>query len=164
MEFIALEESDLQLVLDYLKKSAEWLKSKDIDYWQNWHNPQKLYVDWIKEGLQSRQFYQVKQDSKPVGIFRLQYEDEMFWGKKNDRAGYIHSFTVNRDYSGKGWGYKILLEVEKLLKDDNRNLLRLDCGEDVAGLIKYYKNYGFNEVGNAEVGGEHLVLLEKKIN
>ena len=96
-------------------------------------------------------------------MFRIQYEDELFWGKKNDKAAYIHSFTIKRELSGKGIGYRVLKEIEKNLKNKGINYLRLDCGINIKKLCDYYKNYGFNEVGNVIVYGEKLLLLEKLI-
>lgn len=164
MEFILLDEDDLPSVLQFLKNSSIWLRDREIDYWQNWHDPPKVHVNWVQDGLRLQQFYLVRQDGENIGTFRLQYEDEMFWGKRNDRAGYIHSFTVNRELSGKGWGYKILAKIEDLLKQNGYEYLRLDCSQQIEGLKNYYKKFGFKEAGSAVVGGEDLLLMEKKIH
>ncbi|MEX1376274.1 MAG: GNAT family N-acetyltransferase [Eubacteriales bacterium] len=163
MEFILLNEDDLPSVLSFLKNSAIWLREKEIDYWQNWHDPPKPHVNWVQEGLRMQQFYLVRKDNKDIGIFRLQYEDERFWGKRDDNAGYIHSFTVSRELSGQGWGYRILAAIETLLKHNGYEYMRLDCSTQIEGLKNYYKKFGFKETGSAVVGGEDVTLMEKKI-
>lgn len=95
-------------------------------------------------------------------MFRLQYEDSKFWGKKSDKAGYVHSFTVNRNLSGKGIGYLILEKIKERLKTKKIRILRLDCGSDIAGLCKYYEKYGFKKVGATEVYDNKLTLYELK--
>mgnify|MGYP000878516788 CR=1 FL=1 len=34
-------------VLELLRNAAVWLNDRHIDYWQNWHTPPKLHLDWI---------------------------------------------------------------------------------------------------------------------
>ncbi|MBN2878353.1 MAG: GNAT family N-acetyltransferase [Clostridia bacterium] len=162
-DFVKLDKSDMSTVLDYLKKSAEWLNDKGIDYWQNWQSPSPKHTEWIMEGLIAGQFYMARQRGINIGIFRLQYEDEMFWGKREDKAGYVHSLTVERNSSGQKLGYLMLGDIEKMAAGNGCEYIRLDCGVHVEGLIRYYKNYGFKDVGRAMVAGEELMLLEKRI-
>ena len=161
MKFILINEEKFDLVLNLLKDAAVWLRNKNIDYWQNWHNPPDNHKNWIINGLKKSQFYLIYDNNTLIGMFRLQYDDEKFWGKRNDKAGYIHSFTINRKMNGKGLGYKVLNEIEIFLKQNGYNYLRLDCGINIKKLCDYYKNYGFNEVGSVIVHGEELLLLEK---
>lgn len=100
------------------------MQEKGIDYWQDWHNPPENYKDWIRDGFQNEEFHFAKCDNNIVGMYRLQYNDEFFWGEKNDRAGYIHSFTVRSKYHGKGVGTEILNYVEDKLSKNNIHYLR----------------------------------------
>ena len=163
MELIKIDKDNRKLVLEQLKEAAIWLKDHDIDYWQNWHNPSDLHKNWIKEGLKKEQFYGVYEDAQLIGIFRLQYNDELFWCKRNDKAGYVHSFTTNLKMSGQGVGYRILDKITELLQENGSDYLRLDCGIENTKLIKFYKKYGFEEAGEAFVYQERLVLLQKRI-
>ena len=163
MKFIQIDESKSTIVFDLLKKASEWLRDKNIDYWQNWHDPPESHKNWILDGLIKKQFHLMYQGNTLIGMFRLQYDDEMFWGKREDKAGYLHSFTIKREMGGRGLGYKVLTQIETYLKQNGYHYLRLDCGLHNKRLCDYYKNYGFNEVGSITVGGEELVLLEKSL-
>lgn len=154
---------ELDIAFDLLKESAQWLKDKNIDYWQNWHNPTDLYRNWIKQGFEKKQFYFIESDESVIGMYRLQYEDEMFWGKKNDKSAYIHSFTTKRSLSGKGLGREILKMIEQYLLKQDIHILRLDCGANITGLCKYYENCSFICVGQTEIHGEILNLYEKRL-
>lgn len=146
-----------------LKKSAEWLNEKGIDYWQSWLNPQEKYKEWILEGLRKDEFYFAEDAKGIVGVYRLQFEDEIFWGKRTDLSGYIHSFTTKREHSGQGIGKIILKDIEKELYNKGIRYLRLDCGSQVRGLCKYYEDYGFEAVGEVELFDELLTLYEKVV-
>lgn len=151
-------------VFSMLKESAEWLRAKEIDYWQDWHKPQEKYREWIMEGIRKREFYFALDDDMIVSIFRLKYEDELFWGKRTDRAGYIHSFTTKRTCQGKGIGRLIFNDIEDMLYEKGAAFLRLDCGAKIDGLCKYYEKYGFEPKGEISMHGETLKLYEKKIS
>ncbi len=156
--------SEADQVFSMLKESAEWLRAKEIDYWQDWHKPQQQYKEWILEGIRKGDFYFALDDEIIVGMFRLQYEDELFWGKRTDRSGYIHSFTTKRTYQGKGIGKLILSDIEELLHEKGIPFLRLDCGTKIDGLCKYYEKNGFEPKGEIFMQGETLQLYEKKIS
>lgn len=155
--------SEANQVFLLLKESAEWLRARDIDYWQDWHKPSKQYKEWIMEGIRKGEFNFALDDDNVVGMFRLQDEDELFWGKRTELSGYIHSFTTKRMYNGKGIGKLILNDVELMLKDKGVTLLRLDCGSRIDGLCKYYENYGFEAINEICLFGETLKLYEKRI-
>ncbi len=157
------KSNEFGLALELLKNAALWLKSKNIDHWQNWINPSEIYVNWIKEGFELEQFYFILNDKTTIGMFRLLWEDELFWGKQENNAGYIHSFTINREYYGLGIGTRVLKMVENICIEKNKKYLRLDCGARNNGLCKYYENYGFKPLGVIEVYNEKLQLYEKSI-
>ena len=133
--------SEADIAFKLLKEAAKWLEEKNIDYWQNWHQPPKEHAAWIHEGFEEGQFYFVEHSDKVVGMYRLQYDDEIFWGKRNDKAGYIHSFTTDRSLKGRGIGGKILEHIERQLREEGINFLRLDCSPNISELCDYYHKH-----------------------
>jgi GNAT superfamily N-acetyltransferase len=156
-------EYEIDKALSLLQGAALWLKDKRIDYWQNWINPSDLYINWIREGFESNQFYFVLSDLKVIGMFRLQWSDDKFWGVQDHNAGYIHSFTTDRLYPGQGLGQQILTLIEDLCKKNNKKYLRLDCGVHIDKLCKYYENFGFVSVREVSVHNYQLRLYEKEL-
>jgi GNAT superfamily N-acetyltransferase len=154
---------ELDTVLLLLKQAALWLREKKIDYWQEWLAPPPNMVNWIKKGFSQNEFFLVEQDKKVIGCFRLQWQDEMMWGKRQDNAGYVHSFTVSRELAGKGYGYRILKMIEQLCQENGKNLLRLDCGSEIPGIRKYYEGFGFKAVGEVTCYGRYI-LYEKALD
>jgi ribosomal protein S18 acetylase RimI-like enzyme len=97
-------------------------------------------------------------------MYRLQDQDELFWGRRDDKAGYIHSFTTRREHHNQGIGRRILEDIETALKAEKKEYLRLDCGRDNPGLRAYYERYGFQNAGEIRVEGETLNLYEKALS
>ena len=147
-----------------LREAAIWLKNNAIDYWQEWLSPPIEYIEWIKQGFNNNEFYFVEnENSELVSMFRLQFEDEIFWGKRNDKSGYIHSLTTIRSLKGNQIGYSILHMIEQFLIEKDIHLLRLDCPPDLARLCRYYEDFGFVPQGMATVMNTQYQLYEKKI-
>ena len=158
------KNDELDIALKLLYDAALWLKNRNIDYWQNWLNPAKEHIAWIADGFKNNEFhFACDEKNNMVGMYRLQYEDELFWGKKTDTAVYIHSFTTQRNMAGKGIGKTILSNIETESKSSGIAFLRLDCSPEVTALCKYYESYGFVQVGEVVVYGETLRLYEKAI-
>lgn len=154
---------ELEAVLLLLKEAALWLQKKGIDYWQDWISPPPNFIDWIKQGFDQNEFYMVENDRGVIGCFRLQWQDPMFWGDREDTAGYIHSFTISRDLAGQSIGKCVLDLIESYCRQNEKEFLRIDCGINIKGLRKYYEQYGFKPVGEVTVLGERLTLYEKQI-
>jgi len=163
MNFRPAEGEDIKTVFALLEEAAVWLRDKGIDYWQNWHDPPEAHIRWVKKGFDNGEFYLVQRNADVIGCFRLQWEDTMFWGKRDDAAGYIHSITTRRDLAGTGAGRRVLELVEARCVDKGKQFLRLDCGASNLGLCKYYESCGFVPVGETTVAKERLTLYEKAL-
>ncbi len=163
LNFRRADISEIDIAFKLLREAAEWLEKEEIDHWQSWHKPSIKSRDWVREGFEQKQFYFVEREEEIVGTFRLQYNDQMYWGNRDDNAGYIHSFTTKRSLKGDGVGREILRYIENKLKSKSIDFLRLDCGADNKSLRNYYEDYGFKKVGETEVESEILTLYEKKV-
>jgi N-acetylglutamate synthase-like GNAT family acetyltransferase len=154
---------DLSEILRLLQEAALWLNKKNVNYWQDWINPPEKFLNWIKMGFERNEFYLVKQGDSIIGCFRLSRNDEVFWGKQDSPAYYIHSFTIDRKLKGKHLGIKVMKNIENMGKESNMDYLRLDCSSTVPALKQYYEKLGFRAVGDTIVQGEKLTLYEKGI-
>jgi ribosomal protein S18 acetylase RimI-like enzyme len=158
-----VEGEDISQILRLLREAAIWLQERNINYWKVWINPPDNYVNWIRKGINNKEFYLIKEGSSIIGCFRLSWHDEIFWGKQSMPAGYVHSFTIDRKHYGKKKGIVVLQMIEKKSKDNGKRYLRLDCASNNLKLKKYYEKFGFRPVGVTIVKGEQLTLYERDI-
>jgi GNAT superfamily N-acetyltransferase len=156
-------KDELATVFGLLLDAAVWLKDMGIDYWQMWLEPNAAMRIWVTKGFDAHEFYFVELSGTIVGMFRLQWSDAVFWGNRLPDSGYIHSFTTVRRYAGSGIGYFALERIETMCRAEGKLYLRLDCGESVAGLRKYYERFGFVHVGDVTAFNERLVLYQKAL-
>jgi len=162
LTFRSARKDEIETVFELLKEAAIWLNGKGIDHWQNWLDPPDSHIRWIKQGFDTDEFYLVEREGRVIGCFRLQWQDPLFWGERDDCAGYIHTLTTRRD--GAGTGRLVLKLVETYCVERGKQFLRLDCGAINHGLRSYYESCGFFPVGETKIEGELLTLYEKTLD
>lgn len=159
--------TELSLTLSLLKEAAVWLQSKNTQQWSFWINPPKGKIDWIKEGFENEEFYFVYQNNEILlGMFRLMYFDEQYWGERPDRfdkAAYVHSLTIKREFAGQALGALFLQKIEDKLRSEGIFKFRLDCMQSNIGLCNYYERQGFTKVGEVQMSWAMQNLYEKEL-
>lgn len=151
-------------VFQFLRESGEWLLGKGNDYWQVYIDLPPFLMNWIQPGFDNDEFYFAENsEGEIIGCFRLQEEDPMFWGEREEKAGYVHSFAVSRKLAGRRTGYKVLSAVESYCRENGKDYLRLDCGTHLGTLRAYYEGFGFSYVADVHLMNSNLTLYEKRI-
>lgn len=163
LKFVLAQASELDIVLDLLKTAAKNLAEKNILQWQFWLNPPEDKVKWIEQGIENQEFRFVKREDELLGMFRLQREDELYWGVQDTEAVYLHSLVIKPEFSGGGLGKIILQTIENQLISDNIYLFRLDCVAHNLTLCQYYESQGFVKVGEKQMPHSLNNLYEKKL-
>jgi len=162
--FKRVESDQFDQVLNILQLTARNLNHKNIDHWQYWLNPSESRISWLKEGVSQLQYFFAFNDKdQQVGMFRLMDIDELYWGIKDDKARYIHSIVILPEFTGQEWGQKMILQLEKLIKNDDVDYLRLDCNKANPFLCSYYESLGFVKVGEKLMPHSLNNLYEKKL-
>lgn len=163
MNYQLVKPVQFKVVLELLKISAQRLKNNNIQQWDYWLNPPQEKIEWIKEGIANKEFFFFYQSEELIGMYRLLYEDILYWGHQENKAGYIHSLVVKPKFSGKGIGAQVMQHVEHQLLEQDIHLLRLDCVANNKGLCKYYEQHGFKKVGEVQMPLSFNNLYEKQL-
>ena len=157
-----VNRKELNMVLDLFKEAALSISKKNINHWQYWKNPPIEKVNWVKEGLDNKEFYFIESlEADIMGMVRILKKDLLYWGEKKDKALYIHSLVVKEKFSGLGIGKQVINKIEKESK--NCDYLRLDCDAKNPKLCNYYIKQGFVKVGEKTLPLSTYNLYEKKI-
>ncbi|GAB1309213.1 GNAT family N-acetyltransferase [Urechidicola sp. KH5] len=163
MNYQLVKPDQFKEVLELLKKSAQRLKDNNIQQWDYWLNPPQEKIDWIQEGIANKEFFFFYQSEELFGMYRLLYEDILYWGHQEKKAGYIHSLVVKPVFSGKGIGSQVMQHIEHELIQQDIHLLRLDCVANNKRLCKYYEQLGFMKVGEVQMPLSFNNLYEKQL-
>ncbi len=139
--------AEFPMILQLLKEAALAIQQKGLDQWHGWLQPTQESISWIQEGVSNGEFYFVENATNELmGMYRLSYSDERYWGNQTDNAGYVHSLVVRKQFAGENLGTKILNYIGDHLWENGINLLRLDCNAANKWLCHYYESQGFSQL------------------
>jgi N-acetylglutamate synthase-like GNAT family acetyltransferase len=84
--------------------------------------------------------------------------------KKFQDQLYIRSMAVLPDYQGRGLGFLMLKEINKLAKRKKIKTISLDTSKPLKRAIKFYKNFGFTFTGvTRDFFGIQICEMVKKL-
>lgn len=162
LRFRLMTNEEFTLALSMLRSAAQRLKEKDVNQWEHWLQPGEDKIAWIQQGFDRKEFYAVEnQDAVVVAMFRLMEEDLLYWGEQKEKARYVHSLVVKRDFSGLQLGSKILKQIADNILKDGITKLRLDCNAANKWLCNYYEQQGFAKLGEVQMSHSLNNLYEK---
>ncbi|MBV8252438.1 MAG: GNAT family N-acetyltransferase [Chitinophaga sp.] len=155
---------ELSLVLQLLKEAATALQQKGLEQWHVWLQPKPENIAWIEEGLNNQEFFFVENDASEVmGMYRLSYNDQLYWGEQTEKAGYVHSLVVRKQFAGANLGTAMLNYIADGLIQQGIHLFRLDCDAANKWLCNYYESQGFQHVGEKRMPHGLNNLYEKEL-
>ena len=135
---------DLDSIMEIIDQAKAYLKSQNIDQWQDaYPNKDVLVNDITHDSL-----YVVKEDNLIIGVFCVgNYEptyDVIYKGEWSTNKDYVvvHRFAVRNEYKGKGVA-KYIFDYVKSKYD----YIRVDTHPDNKSMIKCLYNNGFTYRG-----------------
>jgi ribosomal protein S18 acetylase RimI-like enzyme len=146
---------ELNDVVEVLSEAAAWLRSRGIEQW-----PHPFPADWVKPSIERGETYLVRENGAVAGTITLRWEDVAFWGEEPPVAGYVHGIAVRREFAG--LGPEVLEWAAQRVREEGRELLRLDCRTDNAELRRYYECQGFRHRGDTTVDDFRTSLYERR--
>lgn len=146
---------ELDEVLGVLSESARWLLSRGIEQW-----PDPFPVDRVLPSIARGETYLVRVGNVVAGTITLRWADPLFWGEQPPVAGYVHAIAVRREFAG--LGPKLLDWAAQRVRDEGRELLRLDCLSANAALRSYYERHGFVHQRDTTVEDFRTSLYERR--
>ncbi|MEM3580813.1 MAG: ribosomal protein S18-alanine N-acetyltransferase [Candidatus Bathyarchaeia archaeon] len=89
----------------------------------------------------------------------------MVYVEDNILTGHILTIDVSPSHRRKGVGIKLLQELEKIFKDKQVKVSRLEVREDNVAALSLYQKLGYKKVGKLHYyyGDAHGILLEKAL-
>jgi len=157
------QNSDINTILSILDKAAIWLY--EIGITNQWVPGEIFEYDhYYKEAIEKNHLYVAVKEGIVIGTFLIRWSDKVLWGVEDDHAGYIHHLAIDRAYSNKGLGQKLLDWAENKIRSNGKSTIRLDCVDTNTKLNQYYLDKGYKYVRSIEYyDGDIGNLYEKNI-
>lgn len=120
-------------------------------------------IDMVRRHIRRHGVYALEKDGVMVSSFSIRYP----WGPEPGPYGLPHLgwFATHPDYKGQGFGRQMMqwLEETVLIGQLKAPAVSLGTAQSHPWLIDMYKHYGFNEVGQANLGKGHLTIYMEKV-
>jgi len=142
---------EINSAYELLKIAALRLQAAGVSQWAYWLDPPKYKRVWLQRGFENEEYYFLDYQDKVIGMYRLSDTDIDYWGAQTVEARYIHSLVVLPNYAGQGLGESVIQKVIADMKEANVYKLRLDCHAGNKKLCLYYKQLGFQKVGEKQM-------------
>ncbi|GGB60896.1 N-acetyltransferase [Fictibacillus barbaricus] len=152
LEVKKASRGDVEYVISLLKEVAQWLKSNEIKQWS--YLLEGGEDEEIKKSIQQNDTYLVLQEGELIATFSLSSEqnewDHHIFGKDTSSDSlYLHRLAVRPAYMNRGIGKRILRWVEEN-SQSKKQFLKLDCVADNPRLNQFYRESGFEYLGETD--------------
>ncbi len=138
--------SDIPKIFDLYKVATNYMKSKGQVYWPTF--PTELILNEIKENRQWKLVF----NKKIACIWATTLNDQLIWGvENNDPSLYIHRIATASEFRGHNLVKKLVDWANEFGKKTNLNYIRMDTVGLNKGLIRHYKNLGFEFLGTKKL-------------
>lgn len=153
---------DLPEVLNLFKEAIQYMNNNNIPQWDEYYPNEEV----LKEDIEKNELYIIKNEDIIVSVFVINndydkdYENGE-WEYKGSSFVILHRLCVNVKYQNQGLGKKTLLYIERMLKDNNTQSIRLDAFSKNPSALRLYENNNYKRVGEANFRKGLFYLYEK---
>ena len=143
------ESRNLEQIVIIIRQTAKWLKTKGILQWNENYPISRLEKELMNDEL----FVVRDQFRNTIGTLSLSKTKSEFWpddsSQKSSTTMYLHRVAVSREYSGRNLGNEIINWVIDYCRQQDISLLRLECDKTNPFLPDFYRECGFEFVGES---------------
>jgi GNAT superfamily N-acetyltransferase len=137
------------LVSSVLSAAAANLSQKGLALWGRAEVSEEAVKDQVRAGT----YYVAFEGDSPVGVFRLDLEDRLFWPEVMDgSSAFIHKVAVHPHKQGRNVAHALLGHACELARQHGRSFLRLDCMGGRPKLRAVYERFGFRHHSDKKLG------------
>jgi GNAT superfamily N-acetyltransferase len=155
---------DLVHVVKIYKNAINRMEKNNILQWDDLYPNEVI----LKDDILKEQMFLGEINNKIVSVVVLNknYDEEYKngnWNYKDLPFAVVHRLCVNPDFQNKGIGNNTMLSIEKLLKKDGIETIRLDAFSLNPYALSMYEKLGYKKVGEVNWIKGLFYLYEKKI-
>ncbi len=163
-EFKPANKNDLERIFEVYKCAINEMNKHSIFQWDEIYPDKNILYDDICKN----QLYICVYKDEIVSAYVLNREsDEQYkngnWEFPNASYRVIHRLCVNPEFQNQGIGTLTVRYIEKTLKENGIETIRLDCFTKNQYAVRMYEKLNYNKIGFANWGKGKFFLMEKKL-
>ena len=139
---------DCETVSDILLEAATWLAQRGTPMWRK----NEVTASCVRNDVAAGLFFLAASAGKPIGTFKFQLSDPLFWPDVSDDAAYVHRLAIRRYSAGGALSSAMLGWAAERAATLGRRFLRLDCEASRVKLRAVYERFGFRHHSDRQVG------------
>lgn len=148
------------LVADVLSSAAASLAEKGTALW----GAAEVNEAAVREHVRAGMYYIAFDEEGPVGVFRFQLDDSLFWPEVSDgSSAFVHKIAVYPHKQGRDASHALLHFACGLTRQHGRQFLRLDCIEGRPKLREVYERFGFRHHSVMDLGDRAFDRFEFEV-
>jgi len=142
MKILNSELIDINRIFELYRIATNFQKTKSAVPWPNFDK------ELIKREIEEKRQWKITIDNEIACVWATTESDPQIWkGKNDDPAIYIHRISTNPNYRGRNLVREIVKWSKDYAKHKNKEYIRMDTVGENLGLINYYKKCGFDFLG-----------------
>lgn len=132
---------ETSVVANILSAAAAYLAENGNALW----GTEEVNEAAVKDHVRAGRYHIALVAEEPVGVFRFELEDRMFWPEVTDgSSAFIHKIAVYPHKQGQDIAQALLSHACELARQHDRHFLRLDCINGRPKLRAIYERFGFS--------------------
>lgn len=160
MHFRQVRPEEVAVVVDVLSSAAANLVKKGNELWGADEVSEVAVLDHVRSGM----YYVAQDDQGPVGVFRFELEDHVFWPETPvGTSAFIHKIAVHPRKQGQDFSHALLRYAYELTEQLGRRFLRLDCISGRPKLWSVYERFGFKHHSTIKLGDRVFDRFELEV-
>ncbi|QIQ21228.1 GNAT family N-acetyltransferase [Zophobihabitans entericus] len=158
MIFRQITQADSELYLNLIHDAYQSVEQMGIHF-----AAATADLDTIKKHIDSNGVYAVQKSGKVMSTLSIRFP----WGNNPGPYGLPHLgwFATDPEHKGEGFGRLLMEWVERSILIEQLKLpaVTLGTAESHPWLIKVYKQHGYREIGQANLGHGHTTIYLEKV-
>jgi GNAT superfamily N-acetyltransferase len=119
----------------------------------------------VAEAVRGGRYFVAFERDEPVGVFRLDTQDRLFWPEVTDAASvFLHKLAVHPRSQGSGVAHALLAHACDVARERGHRFLRLDCMGGRPKLRAVYEGFGFRHHSDKVLGSQVFHKFEYAIS
>lgn len=166
ISFREAKVSDVGDIMEIISQAQKYLKSLNIDQWQN-NYPNNLVIE---NDIKNNNAYVAVINKKVVGFAAIIFDKELTYntiynGSWLSRKPYVtvHRIAVAKDYKNLGIGNLLIEKTVELAKKSGVSSIRIDTHQDNLIMQKFIFANNFTFCGHIYLGDKSLRLAYERL-